>query len=385
MLKNFVFNLSTHIEFGEGKISKVGTIAKDLGAQKVMLITDKGLSGTSMIKRIRESLTFEKMEVVFYDEVRPNPRDTEAQRAAEVARTAKIDVVVACGGGSSMDLSKAVAALLTNEGGIHNVMKPNKVKYMSAPLICIPTTAGTGSEVTTFAVLTIESESRKNSIFDNKIRPTVAINDPEVLREIPSTLAASTGMDALTHAIEAYTCRLATPITDAVALQAIRYIAENLLDFIFIRSKDSCRKIMAASLMAGIAFGFSDIGGVHCMAEALGGMYDTPHGIANSIFLPFVFEYNIPSNVKRHKDVAVALGIDAANKSDEDTARKAVNWIKLVSREMSIPTLKELGYVNPQKFETLAELCMKNVSLSSNSRELRKADFIRLFAKAYNL
>ena len=385
MRNEFVFCLPTRIEFGNGSIDQTGLIAKELGAKKVIVITDKGLSRTEILERLRHSLSEAKIEVVLYDDVRANPRDTEAQRAADFARSEQVDAVIACGGGSSMDLAKAVAALLTNEGEIRSIMKPNEVPNKPAPLICVPTTAGTGSEVTSFAVLTIEEESRKSSIFDDKIRPDVAIEDPSVLQHLPPPVAASTGMDALTHAIEAYTCKLATPLTDGLALQAIRYIAESLPEFIHVRSEESCRKMMAGSLMAGIAFGFSDIAGVHCMAEALGGMYDTPHGVANAIFLPIVFEYNMETDLKRHRDVAVALGISPVGKRDEEIAAEAVIWMRSISREMKIPTLQELGYVSVQKFDELAELCMKNVSLSSNCRELGKTDFVDLYKRAYNL
>ncbi len=385
MRNEFVFCLPTRIEFGNGYIGRAGSIAKDLGAKKTIIITDKGLSRTEILEKLKQSLSEKNIEMTIYDDVRPNPRDIEAQRAADFARDENVDSVIACGGGSSMDLGKAVAALLTNPGDIKSIMKPNEVSNKPAPLICIPTTAGTGSEVTSFSVLTIEEEHRKSSIFDDKIRPDAAINDPEVLKLLPPAIAASTGMDALTHAVEAYTCRLATPLTDSFALQAIRYIAESLPEFIHERSGESCRKMMAGSLMAGIAFGFSDIAGVHCMAEALGGMYDTPHGVANAIFLPIVFEFNMEADLKRHRDVAIALGISPVGKTDEEITAEAVIWMRSISREMKIPTLQELGYVSVQKFEELADLCMKNVSLSSNCRKLGKADFIALYKRAYNI
>ncbi len=385
MRNEFTFHLPTRIEFGEGKLLKIGSLIKELGGQKTIVITDKGVGRTDIMEQMQESLRGQAIKFLLYDEVHPNPRDTEAQKAADFARAEGVDCVIACGGGSSMDLAKAVAALLTNSGDVHSIMKPNRVAIDPAPLICVPTTAGTGSEVTSFSVLTIESENRKSSIFDDKIRPDIAVNDPTVLKNLPPGVAASTGMDALTHAIEAYTCKLANPITDGLALQAIRSIAESLPEFIHARSGENCRKMMAASLTAGIAFGFSDIAGVHCMAEALGGLYDTPHGVANAIFLPIVFEYNMKFDAKRHKDVAEALGISSNSQNYEEIAVNGARWLKSLSRELNIPTLRELGYVSPQKFEMLAELCMKNVSLSSNCRKLTKTDFISLYKKAYEL
>ena len=168
-----------------------------------------------------------------------------------------------------------------------------------------------------------------------------------------------------------------------MALYAIKNIGENILDFVETKSNESCRAMMLGSLMAGIAFGFSDIAGVHCMAEALGGMYDTSHGVANSIFLPFVFEYNIEADIKKHRDVAAALGVDTNGKSDRQIAFEGAEWIRDMSERLEIKNLKEIEGVTPECFELLAEKCMKNVSLKSNARELSKEDFVMLYKKAY--
>lgn len=383
MKENFVFNLATRIEFGNDKLSMAGCFAKELGAEKSVIITDSGLGKTEILKKLTISLEESQIEYRIYDKVRENPRDIDAQSAYEEFKNDPPDIIIGCGGGSSMDLAKAVAALFTNGGDIHKIINPNKLTADPLPTICIPTTAGTGSEVTSFAVLTLEKEQRKSSVFDDRIRPNIAINDPQVLKSVPPAIAAATGMDALTHAIEAYTCTVSNPISDAAAVHAIRYISESIHEFVYERTDDSCRKMMAASLMAGIGFGFSDIAGVHCMAEALGGVYDTPHGVANSIFLPVVFEYNIEADVKRHRDVAVALGIEAFGKSDSEIAMEGAEWIRDMSKKLNIKTLKEIENVTPECFETLADKCMKNVSLNSNARRLNRDDFIILFNKAY--
>lgn len=383
MKNDFTFSMSTRIEFGEGKLSRTGDYTEELNASRVLVITDKGIAGTEIMGKVKNSLASKNIKYEIYDKVRENPRDMDAQETYDTFSQNPPDAVIACGGGSSMDLAKAVAALFTNGGKISEIINPNKLKRKPLPTICIPTTAGTGSEVTSFAVLTLEKEQRKSSVFDDKIRPDIAINDPEVLKSVPKSIGAATGMDALTHAIEAYTCRLSTPLTDAMALYAIKNIGENILDFVETKSDESCRAMMLGSLMAGIAFGFSDIAGVHCMAEALGGMYDTPHGVANSIFLPFVFEYNIEADIKKHRDVAAALGVDTNGKSDRQIAFEGAEWIRDMSERLEIKNLKEIEGVTPECFELLAEKCMKNVSLKSNARELSKEDFVMLYKKAY--
>ncbi len=383
MKTEFSFNLTTRIEFGNDKRLLVGSLAKELNAKKALIVTDTGLSKTMIIQEIKDCLEKVQIAFVLYDKARENPRDVDAQALYEEFKDHAIDLIIGCGGGSSMDLAKAAAALFTNGGNIAKIINPNKLVTDPIPTICIPTTAGTGSEVTSFAVLTLEAEQRKSSVFDDRIRPTIAIDDPQVLKSVPPKIAAATGMDALTHAIEAYTCTIANPISDGASLHAIRYIAENIREFVYEKTDRSCMAMMSGSLMAGIGFGFSDIAGVHCMAEALGGMYDTPHGVANSIFLPIVFEYNIQADVKRHRDVAVALGIDPAGKSDLETAKEGAQWIRDMSSKLNIPTLKELENVSPKSFDTLAEKCMKNVSLKSNARKLDKADFLKLYHQAY--
>lgn len=383
MKADFVFGLTTRIEFGNGKLAMVGRFAKELGADKAVIITDRGLSSTDILKKLLSSLEESGVECHIYDKVRENPRDVDAQSAYEEFKNSPPDVVIGFGGGSSMDLAKAVAALFTNGGDIHKIINPNKLTDDPLPVICIPTTSGTGSEVTSFAVLTLEEEQRKSSVFDDRIRPNIAINDPLVLKSVPPAIAAATGMDALTHAIEAYTCTISNPLSDAMALEAIRYIAGSIYEFVYERTDESCRAMMAGSLMAGIGFGFSDIAGVHCMAEALGGVYDTPHGVANSIFLPVVFEHNIEADVRRHRDVAVALGIEAFGKSELETAMEGAAWIREMSKKLKIKTLKEIDNVTPECFEALADKCMKNVSLNSNARKLTKEDFVSLFNKAY--
>ena len=384
-MNDFTIKLPTQIEFGNNSVLKCGKYAKNLGGKKTIIITDKGLKQSDILGRVKKSLLDAEVVSVVFDGVRWNPRDIDIQPAVDLAIAEDIDIVVACGGGSSMDFAKAVAAMMTNRGSIQDIMKPNKVKNQPLPLICIPTTAGTGSEVTSFAVLTVASEGRKSSIFDEKIRPTVAIDDPMLLKTLPTRIAAATGMDALTHAIEAYTCRLANPLTDGVALQAIRYISGCIREFVYERSEESCYKMMAGSLLAGIAFGFSDIAGVHCMAEALGGVYDTPHGVANAIFLPIVFSYNISADIKRHRDVAESLGVSIHGRDDKEIAQLGAMWLSNLSEELKIPKLRHLKYVTEDSFEKLADLCMKNVSLKSNIRSLTQEEFLALYYQAYLL
>ena len=207
----------------------------------------------------------------------------------------KADFIVGLGGGSSMDTAKAIAVIITHGGKPSDYFGADTLTKPIAPLVCVPTTSGTGSEVTPFAVITDSKTRVKMNILDSGVVPTSSFVDPELTVSMPAGLTASTGMDALTHAVEAYTCKLANPLTDALAMKAVRIIAGSLRRAVADGSDADARNEMAlGSLIAGYAFGNADVGGVHCMAEAIGGFYDTPHGVANSVFLPLVTEFNVP-------------------------------------------------------------------------------------------
>ncbi len=385
MLSEFTFNLPTRIEYGKGSIYKAGEIASEFNAGKVMIITDKGVRSTPLFDEVESVLKKAGLSTVVFDDVKPNPKDDDCAVGGQLAIAEKVDTIVALGGGSSMDTAKAVASLVTNPGPMADIMKPNKVKNQPIPLICIPTTAGTGSEVTSFAVITINALKRKSCIYDEKVRPKVAICDPSVLESVPPHIASATGIDALTHAIEAYTCNYATQITDAYAMQAIKLISQNLRELVYTKSYKSCDAMMMGSLLAGVAFGFSDVAGVHCLAEALGGLYDTPHGVANSIFLPVVFEFNIPADVEKHAEISEAMGISALGKSRRELAQAGADAIRMLAQDLAIPSLKDLKYVDPKDFTAMSEVCMLNVSAKSNPRPVSAQIFKELYERAYRL
>lgn len=385
MIWDFQFNLPTRIEFGIGKVKELGRRIRELGGNRVLVVTDKGLVEHGVAGKVLAVLEQEKLDYVVYDETKPNPRDVDCIAAHGLAQGKEIDFIVGLGGGSSMDTAKAVGTLLSHGGELSDWYGLNTLKKPITPLICLPTTAGTGSEITFFSVITDTVTQLKMNIVDVHVAPRIALLDPELTLTLPPSVTASTGMDALTHAIEAYTCTIAEPITDGLALHAIDLIVEHLPTAVQNGNHLIARKnMLAASLIAGIAFGNSDVGGVHCMAEAMGGVYDTPHGVANSILLPYVFEYNIPSNPQKHAVVAQRLGARKEGKSTEELAYEGVRLLKQLAETVGIPKMKELGYVNPKDFPYLAEGAIHNVSAPSNPRKASQEDYIRLFEKAYD-
>ncbi|MEA4986485.1 MAG: iron-containing alcohol dehydrogenase [Anaerovorax sp.] len=380
---DYMFSLPTEVHFGSGKTKETGKYAKVLGATNVMIVADKGVINAGLTEAVEASLESASIPYTYYNKIVPNPRDYNVTEGYYVAKDANVDVLVAVGGGSSIDTAKAIGTLLTHGGIIQDWCGAGKLERKITPLIAIPTTAGTGSEVTPFAVITDSKTHVKLNIFDAKAAPRIALVDPTMLLAIPPHIMAATGIDAMTHAVEAYTCTLAVPHTDAYAIYAVKLIAENLADAVKNRSLDSCTGMMLGSTIAGIAFGYSDVAAVHCMAEALGGLYDLPHGVANAMLLPTVTEYNVTANLKKYADISNAMGLDTAGKCVEDVATMCAGGLQKLCKEVGIKAMKEYDEINPTDFHELSVAAMANVSTPSNPRKMMVKEYEKLFDKAY--
>ena len=295
----------------------------------------------------------------------------------------KPDVVIGLGGGSALDAAKSIALLATNTGAIEDYEGKAKYKTPPLPVIAVPTTCGTASEVTWVSVVTHTERMFKMSIKGPAMFPAVALVDPDLLLTLPPPLIASTGMDALTHAIEAYTVKAATFMTDIFARESLNLVFHSL-ERAYRNIKDDVEArimIMKGSMIAGMAFGNSDVGGVHCIAEAVGSLYDTPHGIANSVFLPYVMEFNLPAVKRRYAEIALLAGIE--EKDEETAAQKLIRLIKELARILGIPSFQDLG-IEKDKFPEIAEKSFQNNSNPSNPREAGVADYLGILEKAYS-
>lgn len=382
-LNAFDFVLPTKIKFGYGISGELENEISNLGKQSVMIVTDKGLIGAGVVDKVTKGLGKNlKGSLTIFDEVEPNPRDTTVQKAYKIAQEKGVDILVAIGGGSSMDVAKGASVLLTNGGMIADYEGLDQIHNETAPVIAIPTTVGTGSEVTFWSVITDTTRHFKMSIGSTMIAPKVALVDPDLIESLPPAVIASTGMDALTHAIEGYTCKLAEPITDACGIYAIKLIADNIRKAVYTDDKEAKANMLLGSLIAGICFGNSDIAAVHAMAEALGGQYDTPHGIANAVMLPFVMDYNYVACTEKYARIAEAMGECILNISERDAAYKAVEAVRKLNLDLNIPSLKATG-AKAEDFEVLAAKSEVNVSTESNPRAAKKDDFLRIFQNAY--
>jgi alcohol dehydrogenase len=381
-MKRFSFQLPTRIEFGNGVSGNVGEEAKSLGGYRALIVTDPGVEAAGLVDPVTACLEEAGVQTVLFDAVAPNPRDATVQQGAEILESEGCDVLVAVGGGSPMDTAKAIGVVATHGGRIQDYEGLGLVQKPITPLIAIPTTSGTGSEVTFWAVITDTERSFKMSVGSSLCAATVALVDPELTLGLPAAITAYTGVDALTHAVEGFTSVPSEPLTDSLAVSAIRLIASSLRRAYADGTNTEARYAMSlASLLAGVAFGNSDIAAVHCMGEAIGGLYDTPHGIAMAIYLPVVSAFNCDAVPKKYAIVAEALGEDVSGLSELDAARCASVAIRRLTDDLDIPSASEAG-VRRGDFPRLAKAASVNVSVESNPRESTEADFMDLFEAA---
>ncbi|MGZ0702652.1 iron-containing alcohol dehydrogenase [Pseudomonas piscis] len=380
---NFQFLLPTKIVMQPGLRSRTGEHLQELGLQHVLLVTDAGVKRAGLLDSIYASLDAAQIRYAEVADVKPNPRSEDCNAAAQRYRGQGIDGVLAVGGGSAMDAAKAISVLLTHDGKIEDYEGAFTLQRAALPIIAIPSTAGTGSEVTFFSVITDTRRQFKMSLLDYRIGPVLALLDTDITASLPPAIAASTGMDALTHAIEAYTGKPANPISDGLALHAIRLISQNLRAAVQEpRNQQAREQMLVASLIAGMAFGNADIASVHCISEAIGGLYDTPHGVGNAIFLPFVFSHNRDADLRRHADVAYALGIDPTLDA-ASAAEQAVQRLFDMGRELGIPRFSEVAGVREEDFQAIAEKSKSNISDSSNAKPMSVDSYLAIIRQAY--
>ena len=379
LLNGFSFELPTKIEYGIGAAQSLADQVKKLNARKVLLVTDKGVVSSGLLERITGPLAAHKLKWKVFDNVEPNPKDYNVQQGTEIASRFDPDCLVALGGGSPIDCAKAIAVVAHQGGAVRDYEGPNKIGVDVLPLIAIPTTAGTGSEVTFSSVITDSTEKFKFSIKDPRIAPKVALVDPEMTLTMPPELTASTGMDALTHAIEAFTAKASEPIADSAALYAVELITRYLRIAVSEGNNIEARAgMLLGSVLAGIAFSHADVAAVHCVAEALGGKYDAAHGVCNAIVLPAVMAYNLEYCKERYARIAAAMGLACENV--DQGAQQAVKEVKKLASDVQLPGFNSLG-VQEKDLEELAVNSFKNGSNIDNPRPMTKEDYLNLLRR----
>jgi alcohol dehydrogenase len=369
---------------GIGCHKEIGARIKSLGGRKPLLVTDEGMTKAGLTAQIAGLIKKDTgIESVIYDKTVPNPTDINVEDGLEVFRKNNCDMIITLGGGSAHDCGKGIGIVASNGGRIHDYEGVDKSTKPMPPFIAVNTTAGTASEMTRFCIITDTSRHIKMAIVDWRTTPNIAINDPCLMSGMPPFLTACTGMDALTHAVEAYVSIDATPVTDACALKAIQLVSEYLRPAVANGTDMEARDRMAyAEYLAGMAFNNASLGYVHAMAHQLGGFYNLAHGMCNAILLPHVCRFNLVSSVERFGDIAISLGENISGLSARASAEKAIEAIVVLSKDVGIPSGLAGLNVKEKDFEVMAKNAMKDACGLTNPRIPGLQDVIAIYKAA---
>ena len=385
MTMRFILNETSY--FGNGARTTLVEEIKKRNFKKVFLVTDKPLVEAGVTAKVEELLKKAEIEYDIYDEIKPNPTIKNVTDGVKACKKSKADVIVAVGGGSSMDTAKGISIVMTNpeRKDIKSLNGLSNTLNKGMPMIALPTTAGTASEVTINYVITDDKRKIKMVCVDPNDIPIVAIIDPELMASMPKGLAAATGMDALTHAIECYICRGHNVMSDMFAMKAIKMIFANLASAVNDKNMDAIEQMGIAQYIAGMGFSNVGLGIVHSMAHQLGAVYDTPHGIANAMLLPTVMRFNgeDPATAQRFREILCEIGRpDAKDLNNQDVINTFVWMISELSKAVGITTkIKDYG-AKEEDFEMLAEKAMEDPCKPGNPREVTKEQFIELYRRA---
>ncbi len=368
---------------GKGALVDASSEFSALGLKKALIVTDKVLDEIGLVKELTKVLDDKGIGYAIFNGAQPNPTVGNVNAGLKILKDNNCDFVISFGGGSPHDCAKGIALVASNGGSIKDYEGVDMSKKPQLPLVAVNTTAGTASEMTRFCIITDEERHIKMAIVDKNTTPIISINDPVLMAGMPKSLTAATGMDALTHAVEAYVSTIATPITDACALQAITLIADHLRGAVDNGADEYKRDRMAyAQFLAGMAFNNASLGYVHAMAHQLGGLYDLPHGVCNALLLPYVQKYNAQVAAARLKDVAKAMRVNVEGMSDEEGAAAAVEAIKQLAKDVGIPAnLTELG-VKEEDLTKLSQNALKDACGLTNPKQATLEEIIAIFKEA---
>lgn len=368
--------------FGPGAVARGGEELAALGGRRALLVSDPGVVRAGIVGKVSSALKDEGLSHVLFDKVEPNPRDSSVQAAAALFQDKGCDALLAVGGGSAMDTAK-MAGVLTSQGGkVQDYQAPGAIARPIPPLLAIPTTCGTGSEVTPFAVITDPARHFKMSFASPHLVPRAAILDPELCLTLPAKVIASTALDALTHAVEGYLSLEATPFTEGLSLQAISLISRHLRPAVRAASMEDISQLLYASTMAGMAFANSILGLVHALAHPLGGYYDLAHGVANAILLPYVMEFNLEACPKPMADISRAMGVDARGLSEVEAAEEAIRAVRVLSQDVGIPQTLAEADIGEEHIPQMATDALRSRNVATNPRRASEEDIVRLYRRA---
>jgi alcohol dehydrogenase len=370
------------IIFGRGLLAQVGPCARRLGGKKVLLVSDPGLFRAGWVEVAMKSLQEAGLSFVYFDQITPNPKDHEIEAGAAEYVAAGADVIVGLGGGSAMDAAKGIAILVSNGASIHDYQGNDKVRHPLPPLVLCPTTCGTGSDVSQFAVVNNSREKFKFAIMSRCIAPDISLTDPDTLHTLPDEHLRASALDALTHAVEAYFSVAASSLTDVNALRAMRLLSKNFVRAIRERRPEDLDQLSRASLHAGMSFSNALLGVGHALSHPIGGLYDANHGTINAILLPEVLLYDFPVVEEKLPEMADALGHapEGSPVMQEQMIQETI--LSLLDAAELPRSLKSLG-VQQQDLAGLADKAAQDVCVLTSPRETDREDLLGLLGKVY--
>lgn len=382
-MNDFRFGIPQRIVFGEGSLAKLPDLVAEIGSKHAFLISDRGLEQIGTVDHVVKILEGAGIEVESFLDVTPNPSTEVVDAAVASYQKSGADFLIALGGGSPMDTAKAVGVLVRFGGKITDYEGTAKVPGPIEPLIAIPTTAGTGSEVTSFSVITDEAHNHKLSVYSDNILPAYALLDPELIMTAPAGVAAACGIDAMIHAWEAYTSRGANPFTDAMAEKALELIGAHLRRFVACRTdREAASAMMAGSTFAGIAFASARCGDVHAMSHPVSAYFHVAHGVANAILLPTIVEFNALADHGRYQRIFEYIREEKTTPVTSFRPQMLVDETRKLLADLNIPaSLSEVG-VTEDKIEDMAADAMTSGNIAVNPRQTSLKDVIALYHKA---
>ena len=381
-MKEFSFSVPQEIIVGKGSLARLPEVAEKLGGKHGFIISGPHLNKMGIVASCSESLENAGIKVDAYTETEGNPSVETVEKAAAAFCKSGANFIIALGGGSPMDVAKAVGVVARYGGSITEYEGGGRVPGDIIPLIAIPTTAGTGSEVTAFSVITDHSRNYKSTVFSYKLIPAYAILDPELLTTAPVSVAAACGIDAMVHALEAYISKDASPFSDAMAEKALELIGKNIRRYVADRTDiEAAEAMITGSLFAGIAFSWARLGDVHAMSHPVSAYFDVPHGVANAILLPTIVEYNALADRGKYLKLFNYISLTPASEAEFEPFM-LVDLLTELNEQLGIPgSLGEVG-VTADKFDAMADDAMKSGNIAVNPRSTTKKDVLSLYEKA---
>lgn len=380
---NFRFSQGPKIIAEDHGTQHIDDKLEEIGITLPLVVTDRELSAAGVVDPIVEAIKQCGYEYALFDQVEPNPTTALVETGREIAISNGIDGIIAVGGGSSVDTAKAISLLVPNGGDWTAYEGATEVEHPSLPLIAVPTTVGTGSEVTSASVITDTDRNVKMTTKSEELYPEIALLDPSLLTSLPPAVTAATGMDSLTQAIEAYVSPSASPITDALALDATKMITESLKPAVLKSDRGALASMQVATTMEGIAFDNAGLGLVHGLSEPVSGKFHTSHGLTNAVLLPHVLEFNMVACPRKYATLAEAMGVQTASRSRPEAISKMIDRIEKISDDIGIPPgVSELG-ADETAIPELVEEAYDHVNSKNNPREYSKEDLKQIYHQAF--